>query len=105
MKLTAFRAMHLTAQWIRTTQQSPARAGDLVLDHEGNVVAILVSTTVAYILPDDQRLADGLTLSAETRSRTAPESTPEKQRLVRAARDLSEWLQVQKVIEQPFRRE
>ena len=105
IKLTQFRAMKLLARWIRTSQQSPARTGDLVLDHEGNVVAILVSTTVGYILPLEQRLGTELTITEALRDKNSPPDLPEKLRLASVARDLYDWLQVQRVIEQPFRRE
>ena len=104
LKLTAVRDMRYRAKWIGTSRQSPARAGDLVLDHLGNVAAILVSPTVGCILSDGQRTDTSLPLSARLRTKTFDPALPEKQTLISTARSLNGQLRVQQGRGDPFRR-
>lgn len=105
VKLTSFKAMEFGARWIKTSQQSPGRPGDLILDHHGNLVGILVSTTLGRILPDTLRTDGGLSLPPELRERTEDPSAGEKRELVETAGRLKEWINAQERIDRPFHRD
>ena len=96
IRLTEFRPMRYGARWIKTTQRSPAQPGDIVLDHKGNLAAILVSSSVGYILPSDQRLDKELILTAKLRAKTRDPDLPEKRYLISEARALNKRIRAQR---------
>jgi hypothetical protein len=91
VRLTAFRAMEFGARWISTRERSPGKPGDLVLDHEGNLVAILVTTTAGYILSPEERMEQEVVV-ASLRDADTEASASAARQLVSAALALNKWL-------------